>query len=36
MQSLGYPGSRIGKTLTLETDSTGRITVILVPERLGF
>jgi hypothetical protein len=36
MQGLGYPGSRVGKTLTLETDSTGRITVILVPERLGF
>jgi hypothetical protein len=36
MQGLGYPGSRIGKTLTLETDSTGRITVILVPARLGF
>lgn len=36
MQGLGYPGSRIGKTLTLETDSTGRITVVLVPERLGF
>ena len=36
MQSLGYPGSLIGKTLTLEADFGGRITVILVPERLGF
>jgi acyl-CoA hydrolase len=36
MQSLGQPGSLIGKTLTLEADFGGRITVILVPERLGF
>jgi acyl-CoA hydrolase len=36
MQSLGHPGSLIGKTLTLEADFGGRITVILVPERLGF
>ncbi len=36
MQSLGRPGSLIGKTLTLEADYGGRITVILVPERLGF
>jgi acyl-CoA hydrolase len=36
MQSLGRPGSLIGKTLTLEADFGGRITVILVPERLGF
>ncbi len=36
MQSLGRPGSLIGKTLTLEADHGGRITVILVPERLGF
>jgi hypothetical protein len=36
MQGLGYPGSLIGKTLTLEADAAGRITVILVPERLGF
>lgn len=36
MQSLGRPGSLIGKTLTLEADFGGRISVILVPERLGF
>ena len=36
MQSLGHPGSLIGKTLTLEADFGGRISVILVPERLGF
>ena len=36
MQSLGRPGSLIGKTLTLEADYGGRIAVILVPERLGF
>jgi hypothetical protein len=36
MQSLGRPGSLIGKTLTLEADHGGRISVILVPERLGF
>jgi hypothetical protein len=36
MQSLGRPGSLIGKTLTLEADYGGRITIILVPERLGF
>ena len=36
MQSLGRPGSLIGKTLTLEADFGGRITVILVPERVGF
>ena len=36
MQSLGHPGSLIGKMPTLEADSGGRITFILVPERLGF
>jgi hypothetical protein len=36
MQSVGRLGSLIGKTLTLEADYGGRITVILVPERLGF
>ena len=36
MQSLGRPGSLIGKTLTLEADYAGRVSVILVPERLGF
>jgi hypothetical protein len=36
MQSLGRAGSLIGKTLTLEADFGGRISVILVQERLGF
>lgn len=36
MQGLGYPGSLIGKTLTLEADFGERINVILVPELLGF
>ena len=36
MQGLGYPGSLIGKTATLEADFGGRINVILVPETLGF
>jgi len=36
MQSLGRPGSLIGKTLTLEADFGERITVVLVQERLGF
>jgi hypothetical protein len=36
MQSIGRAGSLIGKTLTLEADYGGRITVILVPDRLGF
>ena len=36
MQSLGRPGSLIGKTLTLEADFGGRISVILVQESLGF
>ncbi len=36
MQGLGYPGSLLGKTLMLEADYRGRISVILVPEGLGF
>lgn len=36
MQSLGHPGTLLGKTLTLEADYGGRVSVILVPERLGF
>ena len=36
MQSLGRAGSLIGKTLTLEVDYEGRISVILVQERFGF
>ena len=36
MQSLGYPGSLLAKTLILHHEPSGRITVILVPETLGF
>jgi hypothetical protein len=36
MHGIGYPGSLIGKTGTLEADFGGRINVILVPETLGF
>jgi hypothetical protein len=36
MQSAGYPGSLLTKTLLVEREPRGRITVILVPETLGF
>jgi hypothetical protein len=36
MQTLGYPGSLLAKTLLIENEPGGRITVILVPETLGF
>jgi hypothetical protein len=36
MQSIGYPGSLLAKTLLIEHEPSGRITVILVPEKLGF
>jgi len=36
MQSLGHPGSMLTKTLIIHSDPTSRITVILVPETLGF
>jgi LUD domain len=36
MQSVGYPGSLLAKTLLIEHEPGGRITVILVPESLGF
>jgi LUD domain len=36
MQEVGYPGSIIGKTLTLEADFGSRINVVLVPETIGF
>jgi L-lactate utilization protein LutC len=35
MQSLGHPGSALGKTLILHQERTGRTRVILVPETLG-
>lgn len=36
MQEVGYPGSILGKTLTLEHDFSNRINVILVPDTIGF
>ena len=36
MQTLGYPGSLLGKTLIIHHDPTSRILVILTPETLGF
>jgi len=36
MQTVGYPGSLLAKTLLIENEPSGRITVILVPEKLGF
>jgi hypothetical protein len=36
MQTIGYPGSLLAKTLLIENEPSGRITVILVPETLGF
>jgi hypothetical protein len=36
MQSVGYAGSLLAKSLIIEHEPGGRITVILVPETLGF
>jgi hypothetical protein len=36
LQGMGYPGSRHSKTLIIHYEPAGRISVILVPERLGF
>jgi len=36
MQSIGYPGSLLAKTLIIHHEPSARITVILVPETLGF
>jgi L-lactate utilization protein LutC len=36
MQHAGYPGSLLAKTLIIHHEPSGRITVILVPETLGF
>jgi L-lactate utilization protein LutC len=36
MQQAGYPGSLLAKTLIIHHEPSGRITVILVPETLGF
>jgi LUD domain len=36
MQAAGYAGSLLAKTLLIEAEPGGRISVILVPETLGF
>jgi hypothetical protein len=36
MQTIGYPGSLLAKTLLIHTEPGARITVILVPETLGY
>jgi hypothetical protein len=36
MQGIGRPGTMLTKTLIIERDPTSRVTVILVPETLGF
>jgi YkgG family uncharacterized protein len=36
MQGVGYPGSLLAKTLIISNEPGGRITVILVPESIGF
>ena len=36
MQDAGHPGSLLAKTLILHYEPSGRISVILVPETLGF
>ena len=36
MQSVGFPGSLLAKTLIIHYEPSGRITVVLVPETLGF
>jgi hypothetical protein len=36
MQDAGYPGSLLAKTLIIHYEPSGRISVILVPEALGF
>jgi hypothetical protein len=36
MQEAGFPGSLLAKTLIIHYEPSGRISVILVPEALGF
>jgi LUD domain len=36
MQSVGFPGSLLAKTLIIHHEPSGRITVILVPQTIGF
>jgi hypothetical protein len=36
MRGAGFPGSLLAKTLIIHQEPSARITVILVPETLGF
>jgi L-lactate utilization protein LutC len=36
MKGLGRPGSLLAKTLIIEREPAGRITVVLIPETIGF
>jgi hypothetical protein len=36
MQDAGFPGTMLAKTLIIHYEPSARITVILVPEKLGF
>ena len=36
MQDAGFPGTMLAKTLIIHHEPSARITVILVPETLGF
>jgi hypothetical protein len=36
MQAAGFPGSLLAKTLIIHNEPSARISVILVPETLGF
>jgi hypothetical protein len=36
MKGLGRPGSAVMKTLIIDGDPGGRITVVLIPETIGF
>jgi hypothetical protein len=36
MKAAGFPGSLLAKTLIIHNEPSARISVILVPETLGF
>ena len=36
MKAAGYPGSRLAKILIMEFERPGRVTVVLVPDLIGF
>ena len=36
MKAAGYPGSRLSKILIMEFERPGRVTVVLVPDLIGF